>query len=163
MSEVIVADAGPLIGLARAGLISLLTHLYERVLVPTAVLEELQLDGARPGSAALAGGIEAGWLACEPLAETEDLASLLLVLDRGEAEAVLLAASRPAHLLLIAERRGRAVARSRGLRVVGTGGILLNARRAGLLAESLESALERLAAAGYRLSPALRAEILRLA
>jgi predicted nucleic acid-binding protein len=54
--------------------------------------------------------------------------------DAGEAEALALAEESPDSLLLIDELRGRAVASDLGLAVVGTVGILLEAKRRGLIA-----------------------------
>jgi predicted nucleic acid-binding protein len=56
------------------------------------------------------------------------MTQLAKLLDRGEAEAIVLAQSRDARLL-IDERKGRAVARRRGVGVIGTGGVLLLAKR----------------------------------
>ncbi len=64
--------------------------------------------------------------------------------------------------LLIDERRGREVARRRGVPVVGLAGALLAAKRSGLL-ESLEPVLSDLSQQGYRLADGLVAEVLRLA
>lgn len=158
----IVADAGPLIGLARIGLLSLLQDLYGTVVIPTAVSVELRTIEDRPGSRALLKALEEGWLQPEEIRPSGDLEILLQVLGRGEAEAILLADQRPCRFLFLDEKRGRAVARRRGIQVVGTGGILLAAKQKGLL-DSVSPVLDRLAAAGYRLSLDLRAEVLRRA
>ncbi len=51
--EVIVADAGPLIGLAKIGRLELLRRLFSRVMIPEAVQTELRLKSSRPGAIAL--------------------------------------------------------------------------------------------------------------
>jgi predicted nucleic acid-binding protein len=156
----VVADAGPLIGLARTGLLDLLPQLYGKVLIPAPVLAELQVSEKRPGSQALLAAIEDGWLAAVSAAEGEE--PLSLALGAGEAGAIFLAGRIPCRFLLLDERRGRAVAKARGLRVVGTGGVLITAKQRGLL-DRVSDALDRLAEGGYRLAPGLREQILRLA
>lgn len=158
----IIADAGPLIGLARIGLLSLLQGLYGTVVIPATVFVELRTVEDRPGSRALRKALEEGWLKPEEIRPTEELKILLLLLGRGEAEAILLAEQRPCRFLLLDEKRGRTMARRRGIRVVGTGGVLLAAKQRGLL-NSVSLVLDQLAGAGYRLSVELRAEILRRA
>lgn len=56
-----------------------------------------------------------------------------LVLDPGETEAIALAVEIGADLLLIDERKGRREAKLLGLRTTGLLGVLLEAKKAGLL------------------------------
>lgn len=164
MSSLVVADAGPLIGLARIDQLSLLTALYGFVLIPEPVLAELGVDADRPGARRLSTALAEGSIrprALTPGSET-DLAGLRLLLDAGESAAILLAEQTDCRFLLIDERRGREIARRRGIPVVGLAGVLLAAKRSGLL-ESVGSVLADLSRQGYRLSDALVAEVLRLA
>jgi hypothetical protein len=158
----VVADAGPLIGFARIGLLHLLRQLYGRVLIPIQVFEELQTSEDRPGSRALRAALQEGWLESVSLAGGEELELLSLALGPGEAGAILLSGQHPYRFLLLDERRGRTVAKKRGLRVVGTGAVLLTAKQQGLL-DRVSEALDQLAESGYRLSPELRNQILVLA
>ena len=158
----VVADAGPLIGLARVGLLNLLRQLYGKILIPVQVLEELQISEDRPGSRALRAALEEGWIESAPLAGNAELDFLSLALGPGEAGAILLSGRIPYRFLLLDDRRGRAVATRRGLRVVGTGGVLLTAKQQGLL-DRVSEALDQLAKSGYRLSSDLRSQILKLA
>ena len=159
--KLIVADAGPLIGLATAGRVELLSALYDQVLIPQGVLEELHLDASRPGSMSLSRAKEEGWLVNAEVPESTDLAKLTELLDRGEAEAIVLAQSQKLELL-IDERKGRRVARRKGVTVIGTGGLLLLAKRGGVI-DPIAPILDELASHGYRLSDGLQREILRLA
>jgi len=158
----IVADAGPLIGLARIDRLSILKDLYHEVLIPAKVAGELGLTQGRPGSRLLSTALAEGWLCIHPPRERDELKGLELLLDPGEAEAILMAEEHPGVPLLIDERRGRSVARSRRLPVIGTGGILLLAKQHHLI-ERVLPVLDRLAAAGYRLAPALRQQLCELA
>lgn len=132
--------------------------------VPPAVLAELSLDADRPGSRHLAAAFAQGAIQCLNLATGSEveLNRLGLLLDAGEASAILLAEQIQSRFLLIDERRGREIARRRGVPVVGLAGVLLAAQRSGLL-DSVGMALTELSQQGYRLSDALVAEILRLA
>ncbi|MEA3643311.1 MAG: hypothetical protein VBE63_25735 [Lamprobacter sp.] len=48
--RIVVADAGPLIALARVEQLSLLAVLYGQIVVPESVLRELRLESHRPGA-----------------------------------------------------------------------------------------------------------------
>lgn len=158
----VVADASPLIALSRIDGLTFLETLYEEVLVPSRVFAELRIDGGLPGAKSLKSAHQAGWLkVIETGVDLDVLRSIPL--DLGEAEAIWLAEQRQdLRFLLIDERRGRQLARQRGLAVVGTGGVLLIAKQQGLVPE-VRSYLEKLHRIGYFLAPGLRDEILRLA
>jgi predicted nucleic acid-binding protein len=164
MNRIVVADAGPLIALARIERLSLLAELYGFVVVPEAVLSELRLDSDRPGARVLSEALAVGLIQARVLPGhcEADMARLSLVLDAGESAAILLAQELPCRFLLIDERRGRAIARRRGIPVAGLAGVLLAAKRRGLL-ESVQPLLMELARQGYRLSDALVLKVLRLA
>ncbi len=87
-------------------------------------------------------------------------AALAASLDHGEAAAIALAELLHAETLLIDERKGRDIARRRGLRIQGTLGLLVVARRAGVFG-SLREILDELAREGFRVSAHLVTEALR--
>jgi hypothetical protein len=163
-SGIVVADAGPLTALARVDQLSLLTTLYGAVVIPERVLSEWCLESHRPGARLLSDALTRGVLRKHPLPPDSEagLARLTRVLDAVESAAILLAQALACRFLLIDERRGRAMARHRGIPVVGVAGVLLAAKRRGLL-ETVKPVLLALSCQGYRLSDALVAAVLRLA
>ena len=118
MSTLVVTDTTCLIALDRVGELMLLPRLFS-VSAPPAVAAEF---GRTPE-----------WLRVCDVPDAAHVRHLRRVLDLGEAEAIVLALSLPGANLLVDEARGRAVAQSLGLRVVGTAGVLLEAKRQGLL------------------------------
>jgi len=155
----VVADAGPLIALARIGRLSLLRELVGTVFVPAAVVAECVGDCSRPGAVAIQDALAEGLLVArrsEPTAELETLAQLL---DLGEAEALSLAIAEGISVLMD-ERRGRGVARHLGVPVIGTGAVLIAAKQAHLV-DTVAPLVDELQRCGYRLSTPLIAEILR--
>ncbi len=163
MKSVVISDAGPLIALSRIEQLGLLKKLYGTVLIPVAVQNELCCDTNLPGARYLRLALEDGWVEVLDLVdETGALVRLRLILDPGESEAILLAEHIGGRFLLIDERRGRQVAKSRHLKVAGIAGVLLAAKQKGLL-DAVAPELEALRRAGYRLSAQLIDEVLRLA
>ncbi|HEX4959430.1 MAG TPA: DUF3368 domain-containing protein [Thermoanaerobaculia bacterium] len=150
---IVVSDASPLISLGAVGRIELLRQLFGEVSIPLAVLEEITAAGLeRPGAAEVQA---ADWIVSRALGSDFLPRALEGELDRGEAEAIALAVELRADLVLIDERRGRRVASRFDLKVLGVLGILLDAKRKGLLTQ-VEPVLEDLhTRAGFRVSPAL--------
>lgn len=159
---IVVADAGPLIALARVQRLALLQQLYGQVAIPSAVRDELRLTDGRPGARALEQALNEGWLHVRILEDRTDQAMLDLLLDEGEVEAILLAEQVSCRFLLIDDRKGRAVARQRGLPVVGVAGVLLAAKSLQLVPE-IRPVLLELAGIGYRLSQELIERVVELA
>ena len=88
---------------------------------------------------------------------TEDAS--LKHLDAGEREAILLAEQMQADLLLIDEKKGRFTAIDRGIKVIGTLGILELAARQYPL--DLSEIFEKLLHTNFKVSPSLIATILK--
>lgn len=149
---IVVADTSAISNLITVGRESILRELFGEVMIPPEVRREL-LDwhSALPSFVTV----------IEPRNQTA--VAELVELDAGEAEAIILADELDADLPLIDERKGRLVASRFGLKSTGLLGVLLEAKRAGLL-ENLKPVLDELAErAGFRISAAVRSEFLRLA
>lgn len=88
---------------------------------------------------------------------------MLAFMDEGEAEAIVLMLETGADKLLIDDQEGRSKAIELQLPVIGTLGILLNAKQLGLL-ETIKPQVEALITiAKFRISPALFNHVLTLA
>lgn len=153
---IVVPDAGPLIYLAAAGRLELLRTLFVRVVVPRVVYEEVAVAGA-----GMLGSVEVAAAAWIEVEEIDPDPSLFGLLDAGEAAAVPLA-GRLGAMLLCDDGDARAIARQRGLAVVGTLGVLLRAKRAGLI-ESITPIIAAMTARGMFVGAAVLSEILAAA
>jgi predicted nucleic acid-binding protein len=164
LSGIVIADASPLIGLAKIGQLPLLSLLYEEIWIPPAVHVELKPDAKRPGSEKLKEALEAGWLRVAAVEQfsAEVYGELSQTLDPGESEAIALAEALNARFLLIDERRGRDMAARRGIPIAGIGAVLLAAKRYNHIA-NITTELNALQKVGYRLSATLVQKLVKLA
>lgn len=145
-----VINATPLIALALIDKLALLPQIFDDILVAGAVYDEIVIKGAgRPGSDVVA---TAEWLYVQAPESTSSIEPMLLGLDPGELETLLLAREVQADWVLIDERLGRRTARAMGLEIKGTVGILLVAFHAGLLSgEDALAAVQELVTKGIRI------------
>lgn len=142
--ELIIADSSPLIGLARIGQLGLLPKLANRIVVPAAVHAEVTAARAdAPGAAEVAAQ---AWIEVQE-ADPVAVAPLLILVGRGEAEAIALAQWDSAAVLLVDDLRARKLAQRLGLRRMGTVALLGQAKREGLIPK-LKPTLDALVAQG---------------
>jgi predicted nucleic acid-binding protein len=105
-------------------------------------------------------GLSPAWLKIEKPSNPALVAALKVTVDDGEAEAIALAAERRWRIVLD-DRRARDVAQRMELKVIGTVGLLIRAKRAGLL-PWIKPLLNELTEKGFHLSETLKREALRL-
>jgi len=149
---IVVSDASVLIGLSAINRLIILQSLFGELLIPEAVYREIVTAGkGRPGEHQVQA---ATWIRYQAVVNLSLSADLQGKLDDGEAEAITLAVEVGADILLMDERRGRQLAKSHGLRPLGTVGVLLRARRVGLIG-SLQADLDALLHMGFRISQAI--------
>jgi uncharacterized protein len=153
--NLVVADSGPLIVFARAGLLAIVSETAGKILVPEGVFSECVREPGKPGAKAIAEALREKLfsvgedVAVDAMPKLQKAANL----DNGEIAAIALAANRNCPVLMD-ERLGRNVATLNGLTVIGSIGILLAAKRRGLIA-AVAPILSQWSSWGYFLSPGL--------
>ena len=148
---IVIADTSPLNYLILIGEAEMLRRLYGRVVIPAAVLRELQNPQA-PATVAEWIAHPPAWL--EVMGSSGPSDPGLRMLGEGEREAIILAMQhRQDALLLMDDGFGRRVASRRNLRITGTLGVLNDAASRGWV--DLPSTFQRLRQTTFRASPSL--------
>lgn len=155
MADRVVVNASPMIALLGIGQEGLLPMLFDEVLMPETVREEIEAGRAKDANADRIATLP--WLRTAPaVAIPESVQGWGL--GRGESSVLAIAAEMGCRPILddLAARR---CARFLGLTVVGTGRLLVLAKQRGLIG-SVREPLERLRAQGFRMSDRLIAKLL---
>lgn len=123
---IIVCDTSPILYLILIHQIELLPRLYNRIIIPDRVAEEMQAIGA-PSPLKTWIADPPPWLQIQrtPPMNQPDLKRL----HRGEQAAILLALSMGADLLIVDDLAARQAAQNKGLQIIGLLGILGEAGR----------------------------------
>ncbi len=137
--QLVIADTGPINYLILIGHINILPALFEKVILPAVVRDELKHRKAPPAVQ--------HWIADPPSwAEVHQTAHVhdpsMETLDGGEEDAIALTVELHADLILMDDRDGALIARGKGFRVAGTLGILSMAAEHRLI--NLSEAFERI-------------------
>ncbi len=138
MAKIIISDTSCLIALTKIDKLELLKELYQEIIITTAVYQEF-------------GGPLPEWILVTDVADRQKQQELEGRLDKGEASSIALALETDNSVLIIDEIKGRKIARSLNIEIIGTIGIILLADKKGLTSDVVGTIL-RLVNNGFRLS-----------
>jgi predicted nucleic acid-binding protein len=157
--DVAVVNASPLILLSRCGHLELLRAARASLKVPAPVLDELRAKGSEDETVKAVHA--ARWL--EKI-DAPAIPSAVAAWSLGAGEAAVIAAALElaGSVALLDDRAARRAAEALGVAVVGTAGLILRAKRRGVLT-ACRPVLEELKACGMYLSDQTLAELLRRA
>ena len=142
-----VTNSTCLIGLERIERLDILPQVFDTVFAPPAVAKEVRTS--------------LDWLRVQAVANPSVTIALRTQMDEGEAEAIALALELENVLLILDDKKARRVAQQMGMKVIGTVGMLLRAKRQGVIAE-VKPILLKLTEANFRIGQGIIQEALRL-
>ena len=141
MGKLVISDTSCLIALTNIELLTILRDLYKEVLITSEVFEEF-------------GGNLPDWITVVQVSNKDMQIELEKRLDKGEASSIALALDIKNSILIIDEVKGRKIAKSYNLEIIGTLGLLILANKKGLINDVISVVL-KLVNSGFRLSEKL--------
>jgi uncharacterized protein len=158
---IIVANTTPLIGLASIERFDLLRELFDEVNIADAVFSEAVTRGREQGGAKHEVS-SASWIRTCHVVDRLAVEVLLDEMDLGEAETIVLARELNADWVLMDEKKGRRKLSELGVKRIGTVGLLLRAKREGLI-PVIRDDIELLHKRGFSISQNVIDSVLRQA
>ena len=155
----VICNTSPLQYLHQIGQLSIIPNLVGSVIVPPAVLAELDAGTAKGLDLPQPRSLK--WVRVQAPISAK-AASLITDLGPGESQVLMLALEMPGSIALLDDALARRLAISNGIPVKGTLGLLLDAKRSGHLA-TVRPSLDRLQELGFRLAQQTRDAVLKLA
>lgn len=155
----VICNTSPLQYLHQVGCLDLLHELAGTVTVPSAVC--LELEAGLERGVELPNVREIPWI---KIVDPISAPALPLAADLGPGESAVLALALESKgpLVVLDDGLGRHAAELLGIPLTGTLGVLISAKKKGLIS-SVAPILSNLANLGFRVSPATRSAVLKLA
>ena len=154
---IVVSDSTILIGLVKIGRLDLLKEVFQMIYVPEEVFKEVTDRGLNKPGVQIIRKTE--WIKAKPVKDKTLVNLLMASLDKGEAEVLVLSKEMKAELILLDEEKARKSATIAGFNVMGLLGMLVLAKRLGLLDE-IRSLIEELRRKKFRISDGIIAQAL---
>lgn len=146
MNKIIISDTSCLIALSNIGQLSILKDLFKEIIITEEVKDEF-------------GDELPIWIKTQTAKDIGRKKDLEAILDKGEASSIALSLEIENSLLIIDESKGRKIANSLNLQIIGTIGVLILANKKGLI-KDLISVILKLVNKGFRLSDSLVSKII---
>ncbi len=145
----VISNTTPLIGLADIGCFDVLQKLYEEIMIPAAVFEEVKSEPARTLVR------NSDFVYVYPVKDSQSRKMFSSRLHAGEVEVMLLAEERQADLLIMDDNAAKKTAKFLGFKVTGTLGVLLKAKKEGHI-NDIGPLVEKLQETGFYVSPKVK-------
>ena len=129
MDKVIV-NSTPVIGLANIGKLDVLRQMYGTITIPQAVFDEIKSPSVQRQVNA-----NRDWIRVEQINDASQKQMYRAKLHAGEVEVMILAQEKKADLVILDDNAAKKTAKFLGLRVIGTLGFLVLAKREGYIEE----------------------------
>lgn len=146
MDRLIISDTSCIIALTKIDKLDLLKELYQEIFITTEVHKEF-------------GGMLPDWIVITDVKDKNKQYELENRLDKGEASSIALALENDNSTLIIDEIKGRKIAQSFKIDIIGTIGIIILANKKGLISDVIGTILQ-LVNKGFRLSDNLLNKII---
>lgn len=154
----VVSNTTPILALLKIGKLEILQQLYGSIIIPYEVFLEIEAGSSKSSYINLQ---KLDWIKIERVRNPKSL-GFFLDLDKGEAEAIVLASELEADLILLDEKLARFHAKHIGIPVSGTAGVLLKAKQFGYFT-AIKPLLFELRAEGIWLSDEFIAQMIEMA
>ncbi len=145
----IISNTSCLIVLDNSDMLFILKELYGEIYITNEVREEF-------------GKKLPEWVKIKIVSNKNLLRVLKNIVDIGEASTISLSLETENSLIILDDLKARKIAKSLGLNVTGTLGLLLKARENNII-PSIKVAIKKLKKAGFRISDAIEEKIYQLA
>jgi len=147
----VLCNSSPIIGLAKIDRLDIIEKLYQEIIVPKAVFDELITKGRyKDKTAEINELIHQNIVKVHKVNNRELIRALRKDLDYGESEVIALALELQADLVVVDEKDARDLAEFYNLKKIGLLGILIRAKERGLIL-SVKEYMDRLIDAGFRI------------
>ncbi len=137
----IVSNTTPISNLLHVDKISVLSELFGAVYIPEAVANEVNVVFSSYEE--WQESVERKQIIIQPISNSIFVRQLVPLIHQGEAEAICLSLEKKAKLCLIDDKDARTIAQLHDLPVTGTLGILLKAKKTGLIS-SIKQLIDKL-------------------
>lgn len=151
---IVISDTSAISNLYQIGILDILHQLFGDITITPAVKRELY---AIPEQGNKLDEID--WIIVKYPSDQKLISELLEILDLGEAESIALAIESNAKYLIIDEFKGREVANSYNLKIIGILGVLITAKKEGFI-DLVGPKVVQLRSIGFRLNLTLVNKVL---
>lgn len=155
----VIVNSTPLIVLCGIGRLDILRELYEEIVIPPAVFREVT---AKDDSACVQIRSVGEWIRVEGIKDCSEKKMYKAKLHDGEVEVMILAQEKDADLVILDDNAAKKTAKYLGLSVTGTLGVLVKAKRLGII-EAVRPLLSEIRNNGFYISNAVERVVLEQA